>query len=212
MRMILVTAFFVLMMMVPFSVSADSEEDPRWSIALKGGQGEMQTENWETVYDENIEFGGIEFGWKFSQQLGINIGASYSRSTGKAKTESGRISIDDVKTKLVPVEISCVYRLVFANDQIFLPYVAGGYTHTFYKTQLNADERTGDQSGYHLKGGFQLLLDLLEPSSADTMETRWGVINTYLFLEYYFSEVDDFGSESTDLGSEGIVGGLIFEF
>lgn len=198
-------------MAMPFSISADSGEDPRWLFALKGGQGEMQMENWDSVYDENTEFVGIEIGWKIFRQLGINLGASYSSSKGKALTVSGRPSNDDVTTKLVPVDISCVYRLAFTKDQIVVPYAAGGYTHTFYQTELNDDERTGDQSGYHVKGGVLFLLDLLEPRAAKRMEA-WRVKNTYLFVEYYLSKVDDFGSENNDLGSKGIVGGLVLEF
>jgi opacity protein-like surface antigen len=172
----------------------------------------MQTENWESTYDENAKFFGIEYGWKFSRQLGINLGASYSRSKGKAKTITGRVSNDDVITQLVPIDISFVYRLAFTNNQIAVPYAAAGYTHTFYKTQLNDDERTGGQSGYHIKGGIQFLLDLLESRAANDMSRNWQVENTYLFVEYYMSKVDDFKSDSIDLGSKGILGGLVFEF
>ena len=209
----MVTAFILLLMAaIPLPVSAESGDDPRWLFTLKGGQGEMQTENWETIYDEDINFGGIAIGWQFIRQLGINLGASYSRSKGMAKTISGRPSGDKVKTRLVPVDLSCVYRLAFIKDQIVVPYVAAGLTHTLYQTQLNDDQRTGGQSGYHVKGGIQFLLDLLDPTAAYTMKRDSRVENTYLFVEYYLSEVDDFGSESIDLGSKGVVGGLVFEF
>jgi len=212
MRKLILTAFIISTIAVQFPVSAASGEDPRWSFSLKGGQGDMQTENWDATYDKDIDFYGFEIGWKFVRQLGINLGVSYSRSKGTARTVSGRVSNDTVKTRLVPVDISCVLRLDFITDQIVVPYAAVGYTHMFYQTELNDDERTGDQSGYHLKGGIQFLLDLLEPYAAEKLKREWGIENTYLFAEYYLSKVDDFGSESIDLGSKGIVGGLVFEF
>jgi hypothetical protein len=212
MRLINFAVLINLLLAIPMPVSADSGEAPRWLLTLKGGQGEMQTENWDTTYSENTGFFGIEVGWKYSRQLGINLGASYSNSLGKAMTVTGRVSSDDVRTRLVPVDISAVYRLAFTKDQVVVPYVAAGYTQTFYRTDLNDDERMGDQNGYHVKVGSQLLLDSFEPQRADQMADKYGVKNTYLFVEYYLSEVDDFGSASNDLGSKGVVGGMVLEF
>lgn len=210
--MILLSTLILLTLALQFPVSVSASEDPRWSIALRGMQNEMQTDNWETTYSDKTNYAGIEIGWKFLHQLGINLGISYSRSTGKATTTSGRTSNDNVRTRLAPVEISCFYRLVFMKDQIVVPYAAAGYTHMFYQTDLNDDERIGDQSGYHLKAGLQFLLDWIEPAAAARMKQNWGLENSSLFVEYYQSEIDDFGSATDNLGAKGIAGGLIFEF
>ncbi|MFC1524069.1 MXAN_2562 family outer membrane beta-barrel protein [Thermodesulfobacteriota bacterium] len=212
MRMIFLTALIILTGAVLFPDPSACEEFPRWSVGLKGGQNEMQTENWDATYTDTMSFGGIEIGRKFFRQFGVVLGVSSTHSEAQAKTKTGRTSNDKVDTRLVPIDLSCVYRLDLVDDQIVVPYIAAGITHTFYQIQLNDDERSGDQTGYHVKGGIQLLLDRFDPSAAVDVEENWGLKNTYLFLEYYYSQVDDFGSESNDLGSKGIALGVIFEF
>ena len=212
MRMINLAFLIILSMVIPSPVSAESGEDPRWLISLKSGQGEMLTESWDTTYSKKTDFNGIEAGWKYSRQFGINVGVSHSSSSGKAKTLSGRVSNDVLRTQLMVVDISFVFRLAFFKNQIVVPYAATGYSQTFYRIDINGNEIIGDQNGYHLKGGLLFLLDSIEPERADEMKTRFLVGNTYLFAEYYQSKVDDFGSGVNDLGSKCIAGGLVFEF
>jgi hypothetical protein len=58
----------------------------------------------------------------------------------------------------------------------------------------------------------QFLLDLLEPGAAQQLNFLWGIKHTYFFIEGMYSKVDDFGSEDVDLGSRGLLGGVLIEF
>ncbi len=195
---------------LPFPLTA--AESPRWSFAFQGGIQELQIDNWDSVYSDRVSSFGIDLGRKFSKQFALHLGLNYLSEEANARTASGRTSSDTVNIKLLPVEISLKYRLIINTDQLFVPFTAIGFTHTFYRVKLNNDKRTGDQSGYHARAGIQLLLDRIKPASSRKFLKDWGIYNTYLFIEYYFSQVDDFGGADQDLGAEGLGAGLIFEF
>ena len=212
MRITLLLVSIILFAGAPLAHCADSKEYAGRKFSLRGGYSEMQTGNWDFFYPDEITFLGFDFGWKFTRQLGLDLGATYSKTTVSALTTSGRGSGEQASARLVPVELSLVVNFDFMKDQVIVPYAAGGYTHTFYRVTMNNDDRQGDLSGYHVKGGLRFLLDSLEPDAAEKFKNQWGIENTYLFGEYYMSEVDDFGSEENDLGSKGVFGGLVFEF
>ena len=109
------------------------------------------------------------------------------------------------------IHISVLYRFISNEDQFIVPFLGGGYTHLFYRLKFIDDRRSGDQFGYHVRGGFQILLDRLEPEKADNILV-WGIDNSYLFFEAIYSSVDNFGSENIDLGGWAFFGGLLLEF
>jgi hypothetical protein len=80
---------------------------------------------------------------------------------------------------------------------------------------VKGQEKTeGSVNGYHARAGVQLLLDRLEPESAQRAHLDFGVHNTYLFLEgkYTRAEVDTVSSGSVNLGGTSLLGGFLVEF
>lgn len=187
---------------------------PHWSFSLKGGYFMPNVDGWKDHYgSEGAATGGIELGWKITRQLELSGDIGYFGDSGKAVTAvSGVQSIDTIYHNQVPINISLLFRLVFSNNQIVVPYVGGGYTHIFYWQKLNNNTVSGDQNGYHIRGGLQFLLDPIEPEAAEDMATIWGVDNTYFFIEGHYSKVDDFGSADYDIGGLSILGGFLLEF
>jgi hypothetical protein len=103
--------------------------------------------------------------------------------------------------------------LILSEDQLVVPFAGGGYNHIFFRQSLEGKETVkGDRFGYHARMGLQLLLDWLDSGAADTFDLDWGVKNSYLVFEAQYRRVDDFGSESIDLGGWSYMGGLLFEF
>ena len=73
-------------------------------------------------------------------------------------------------------------------------------------------EAFGATQGWHYSLGLLLLLDTLDPRTADDFERDAGVKNTYLGLEYRDAQVDDFGSRSSfRLGGKSINVGLFID-
>ena len=211
MRMSFVTLLLLgLTALLPSTALSAAESG--WAFALKGQYAKSNIENWNAVYPDYIKAGGVEISKKLGLGFDFDAGVSCSSTKAKALTGSGRTSSETVKTQFVPVELALVYRLNIFPNQIIGPYAGIGLTHTFYQQELNDDKRSGDQSGYHLRAGTLLLLDPLEPSASRAMTRDWHIQHTYLFIEYYQSTVDDFGSKEIDLGTTGYVGGFRFLF
>ena len=188
-------------------------EQPKWSVALKGGYAFPETDGWEDNYgDDGFWTLGAEIGWKINRRLELNASISYGDDSGKALTPSGKESVDDLDFEHLPIHISVLYRFISDEDQFIVPFLGGGYTHLFYKLEFVDDDRSGDQFGYHVRGGFQILLDRLEPEKADDISDKVGIHNSYLFFEGIYSNVDDFGSEDIDLGGWTVFIGLLLEF
>lgn len=206
--------FFFLIVLVSLISAVDCRaESPRWSISLKGGYFEPDTDDWKDHYHhEGFWMGGLEIGWKIIRQLELSTGILYGEANGDAVTVTGRKSNDDITFSEAPVNVSLIFRFVFSEDQIVVPYFGGGYTHVFYWEKLNGSTKSGDQGGYHVRGGVQFLLDPLEPGAAQQLNFLWGIKHTYFFIEGMYSKVDDFGSEDVDLGSRGLLGGVLIEF
>jgi hypothetical protein len=188
-------------------------EQPKWSLALKGGYVIPETDGWEDHYgDDGFWSLGAEFGWKINRRLELNASISYGDDSGKAITPSGKESVDALEYNQLPIHVSILYRFISHEDQLIVPFIGGGYTHLFYRLEFIDDKRSGDQFGYHVRSGFQILLDRLDPNDADDISDRWGINNSYLFFEGIYSNVDDFGSEDIDLGGWAVFIGLLLEF
>jgi len=203
---------YVVLLLLTHAPSIRAEQ-PKWSVALKGGYTFPETDGWEDNYgDDGFWTLGVEIGWKINRRLELNASISYGDDSGKALTPSGKESVDDLDFEHLPIHISVLYRFISDEDQFIVPFLGGGYTHLFYKLEFVDDDRSGDQFGYHVRGGFQILLDRLEPEKADDISDKVGIHNSYLFFEGIYSNVDDFGSEDIDLGGWAVFIGLLLEF
>ncbi|MBI5746472.1 MAG: outer membrane beta-barrel protein [Nitrospirae bacterium] len=201
---------FMSVFLIVLSVRAES---PTSSLSIKTGYFIPRIDGWSDHFDEKgVWFGGLELGWKLTRRFELSLNLDYSQTKGKATTPTGRASADEATFQQVPVYASLLYRFIFYEDQPIVPYIGGGFTHQFYRQRLDGDKVSGDQDGYHLRGGLQLLLDYVDPGTAGDFFSEWKVFNTYLTIEAIYSKVDDFGGRDVDLGGWGYVGGLLFEY
>ena len=202
----------ILLCLLAFGLPVRAEQ-PQWSLALKGGYSLPEIDGWEDNYgDDGFWSLGVEIGWKIKRRLELNASITYGDDGGNAVTPSGRESVDDLDFEHLPIHISVLYRFISDEDQFIVPFFGGGYTHLFYRLEFVDDDRSGDQFGYHIRGGLQILLDRLEPEKADDILDTVGIHNSYLFFEGIYSNVDNFGSEDIDLGGWAVFIGLLVEF
>ncbi|MCF6338630.1 MAG: hypothetical protein L3J84_11900, partial [Gammaproteobacteria bacterium] len=116
----------------------------------------------------------------------------------------------DVDFTLVPVNISLLYRFVFHENQLLVPYVGGGWTRVYYRQERGGgDKFEGSHDGHHVKLGIQILLDSFDKRSARNLQQKVGIENTYLFLEAQSIEAKESG---IDLGGDSIFLGLLLEY
>jgi hypothetical protein len=218
MRSIILAA---LLMLAPgVLLAAEPAVDrPHWSLELKGGAFFPDTAGWSRFYGTSYlgEFGAA-LSYKVLRQVEVGVEASYASGTGKGEQPRhapGVPASGEVSYQQVPVNLFLLARGVFNEEQWLVPYAGGGYTRLFYRQRVKGqDKREGSVNGYHARAGLQLLLDRLEPDTAQEAYLDFGVHNSYLFLEgrYTDAQADTVPSGSVNLGGTSVLGGFLVEF
>jgi len=208
-RVMLIALLLLASLLLPVaSLAKDESTIPHWSFEFKVGKFEPALEGWDTYYDENSFLSNV--GWSYKIFRPLEIGLSLGRMTTNGIGNFSKSIGGDVKFTLVPVNISLLYRFVFHEKQLLVPYVGGGWTRIYYRQKTgDGDKFEGSHNGRHVKLGIQLLLNSFDKRSARNFQRRVGVENTYLFLEAQSVEAKENG---IDLGGDSISLGLLMEY
>lgn len=188
---------------------------------------------WNDVFgDSTMLLLGLEVGYhlfKSHGTLAVTGGWRYGWVDGAALTGEGDASEDEVGFNFMPFSANLVYRWDWAairHGVPLVPYVKVGLTAALWWATNGKDEianvRDDDGGarkgrgltfGWQVGGGIQFLLDALAPSMAREFDIEVGVNNSFLFAEFMYTELNDFGSsESINLGDAAFSFGLMFEF
>jgi hypothetical protein len=213
-KTIIVAAIFLLTPTVLLASEARSDR-PHWSVELKAGALFPDTAGWG---GSSVGEYGAALAYKPFRQIEVGIEGSYSRGTGEGL--QGQTTAGEVLFERVPLNLFVLARGVFDENQWLVPYAGGGYTRMFYRAKVKDQGKTeGSVNGYHARAGVQLLLDRLEPETAQNLYLDFGMHHTYFFLEgkYTRAEVDTvasgtLASVSENLGGISFLGGFLFEF
>lgn len=184
---------------------------PRWSLDIKGGRLKPQLEEWKTFYGKDrARTWAVGLGYKITRKFEAGVQISSMRARGKGLLLEDLEPGGDVTYRLWPLHLSAIWRGVFNEDQILVPYFGGGYTHAFYQQDIrNQSRRRGSAAGYHVRVGLQILLDRWDTSAAANFHKYNGVNNTYFFIDF---ESFSAKKNANDLGGETVSLGLLFEF
>lgn len=101
-----------------------------------------------------------------------------------------------------------------------VPYAKAGVGYALWRayndagtSSYNGVNGKGHTYGTHVALGVALHLNMFDQYSARNLDTSLGVNNTYLFFEYYSSDLTSFSSSSAlRVGNTSWAGGLAFEF
>lgn len=232
--------FALLLLTLSPAARAQSGSDQNYALELRVGMyqpsidGEFSdgTSPFKDIFggDTAWMFGG-ELDYQFFHGFG-SLGAfamlHYGRLSGNGLEASGEQSSDSTKMIMLPVIGGVAYRFDVLASRWSIPLVPVfkvGLNHTFWWIK----DGLGDVSSYQAEGqdavagkggtfglyasvGLHLLLDVFEPHTTKTFDNELGVNHSYLFVEYNYNWVDDFGSGSSfDLSDDGFYFGLAFE-
>lgn len=207
--------FMVEVKFGPFRPDVDKEFSTKrpWNDTFGGGQNLMS--QLEVDYEVFTKVGIIAVGGTFG----------YSLSEGHGLLANGTKSSDLTKFNLIPLSLALIYRFDYLAHRFsipFVPVVKGGLDAWFWwstngqgKISKAADGTTGRglTFGGHVSVGLMFLLDAVAPMMAQTFDAELGVNNSYLFAEYTWNFMDDFGSrKSFNLSSRNFMAGLAIEF
>jgi hypothetical protein len=162
--------------------------------------------------------------WQKVGALGIGFSAGYAEKYGDAYTLSGART-SDVKTslKVAPLRLLGLYRFDYGAQHYgipLVPYLKGGLVYTPWWASkgsstidyVNGDRAAGGKWGAEVCVGVAFLLDVLEPRLAHDFYSDIGIAHTYLFGDFTYAAVNNFGALGLDLSSKHFMFGLSFEY
>jgi hypothetical protein len=170
----------------------------------------------------------LELDWQFWQGVGnLGVGGSvgFGQDLGKAlNPETGDHTGDTTIFNMIPLNLAIIYRFDYLAQKWnipLVPFVKLGLDYYIWWILNNrgsvaeAEGRKGRGGtwGFHVNVGLNILLDFLAPTMAKTFDNEIGVNHTYLFAEFLYANVNNFGSSSSfNLGDITFMGGLALEF
>lgn len=184
----------------------------------------------DTFGDKTRFMVGVEGDWQATRiphlgTLGPGLGWGYTRASGLAKLTSDPDKLSDETTSLtiMPIYLVAVLRAdVFAREFgiPLVPYAKLGMgTALWWASDGGKTAYAGDVEGKGISFGPQyalggmFLLDVLDQQTARDADVSLGINNSYLFGEWYGSELDAFGSDKRmNVGANTWMVGLAIEF
>ncbi|MCA9720508.1 MAG: hypothetical protein KC468_37950, partial [Myxococcales bacterium] len=135
-----------------------------------------------------------------------------------------RSTADSIVFNGIPLALQLVFRFELLADRLrvpIVPYAKGGVAYAFWwskgsdgEISVNATGQParGGSWGYQINAGGMLRLDFLEGES-HTLDRQLGINHTYLFGEFQFSQIDNFGqADAVSMGDTTFFVGLAMEF
>lgn len=171
---------------------------------------------------------GFEGSWQalripYFGTLGPGLGVHWFRKSGIAEFTSGDPgSVHPNSFWILPMYGVAVLRVdVLAHDFRIplVPYVKGGFAWAFWESRdagqvsvaTDGRKARGLETGLQLQAGLMVQLNPLQPQWAIDMDNSSGVNTANLFIEWWMSDVDSFGS-GMQVGTDTWVAGLALEF
>ena len=172
---------------------------------------------------------GLEGDWQVLRiphlgTLGPGLGWGYTRASAKARiAATGELSAEDTTLAIMPFYLVGVLRADVLAREFHVPFVPYAKLGMGYALWWASDGGTTAREGgvlgkgvsygpqYALGGMF--LLDFLDEQTARDADNSLGINNSYIFAEWFDSELDAFGSKSRlNVGANSWVLGLAIEF
>lgn len=229
-------AALIALTVMGVSPAASAESPIQWQVELKAGpykpsiDGEFANAHpFETIYGESpVGLAMVEVGLQVYRGpigvLAISGAFGFSSDEGTSLDPETNTKPGDATTfNVAPTQLSLVYEMNALQQEFEIPLVffgKGGVDYWLWWVRDANDEiaayegaeAMGGTMGWHAGGGVRLLLDWLDPGSAQSFDQDIGVNNSYLFAEYTHARVDDFGSATSfRLGNDILLFGLSFE-
>jgi hypothetical protein len=172
----------------------------------------------------------IELDWQVFHRFGslaIGFGIGYFQISGTAPlgTGTGQLSGDQSTLKIVPMQVSAVYRLDYFLERYDIPLVPYGKLGLDYDYWQNTDGNgeiasdgrggtgRGGTAGWHATAGVALVLDFFDPEAARDFDSDLGVNHTGITFEFSHSDVSGLGQPNRlHLGDTTWALGLLMEF
>lgn len=184
---------------------------------------------YEQIFGNDTRWqGGAELDWQALRiprllSFGPGFGLAYTQSNAKAPLATGDgLSAQNTSLAILPMHLVGVLRFDALADRTVIPlapYAKLGFGYAWWwsgigqKTaRVNGEVARGASYGYALALGCLLRLDPLDPTTAATADSSLGINHSGLFIEWFKSNLNGFGSSKTmEVGTSTWVAGLTLE-
>jgi hypothetical protein len=166
--------------------------------------------DWQLLRIPKLGTLGPGFGWGFTKFDGFGF-----------RQVDGSRSEEETSFKVMPMYLVGVLRVDVLARETPVPLVGYGKlglgAAPWWASHGGGTSRTAGQVGRSISYGYQfalgamLLLDPLDREAAIELDSNAGVNNSYLFFEWYFSDLDDFGGDEMQVGANTWFLGLALE-
>lgn len=162
---------------------------------------------------------GAELERQLFQRAGtLSVAASfgYARAVGRARRADGMgPSADETSLRVAPLGIGLTWRADFlARFVPLVPYAKVGVDYALWSAG-DGDGNTvasGGTAGWHAGAGIALMLDAIDPASAQSLDQDTGVNHTYVFVEWIDTRLDGLGAANKlRVGDRTWYAGLMIE-
>jgi hypothetical protein len=184
----------------------------------------------DTFGDKTRYMVGFEGDWQLARiphlgTLGPGLGWGFTRASGLARLTASPDKLSDEQTSLsiMPIYLVAVLRADVLPRELGIPIVPyaklGLGTALWWSSDGGQTAYAGDVKGTGISYGPQyaiggmFLLDILDQQTARDADVSLGINHSYLFGEWYGSELDAFGSNKRlNVGANTWAVGLAIEF
>ena len=202
-----------LLILFLFSNLSQAATSPYWSFDIKAAEFRPSSAEYSLEYSPSGLLSDLELVYNFTPMIGVGVSVGYFSGNGIVYSTSGRASALTQQLILIPSQFFLIYHFDFETDQLLVPYLGAGFTRVTYQHSVEGqNSATGGLDGYHARAGIKVLLDRIDPNSAVNLYTEWRIIHTYFVLEGQYSQVNNFGESSINLGGWSYFGGIQFDF
>jgi len=196
-----------------------------------GDEPGLSSNPYQTIYgNKSMLFGGgeIDFiAWHGYGAVSVGFAAGYSELYAPAilvtnDANNGQPSTEKTALLIFPLRLPVAYRfdVTWSRWRIpFVPYVKLALLATPWRVTkggttevVNGQTGSGLKWGYGFTVGLAFILDVLSTQMAKDMHTDTGIRHTYIFAEYNYDKLDDFGKVGLNLSARYFTFGLGFEF
>jgi hypothetical protein len=196
-----------------------------------GDEVGLSSNPYQTIFgNKSMLFGGGEFDFIFWRGYGsasVGFAAGYAEKYAPAilvtdGPDNGQPSTEKTALIIFPLRVPLAYRfdLTWTRWGIpLVPYAKLALLMTPWRvTKGGTTEVVNGQSGAGLKWGYgftigvAFVLNVLSPQMAKDMVTDTGIRQTYVFAEYNYDKLDNFGKVGLNLSARYFTFGLGFEF
>ncbi|HTS83228.1 MAG TPA: MXAN_2562 family outer membrane beta-barrel protein [Myxococcaceae bacterium] len=193
-----------------------------------GDEPGLSSNPYQTIFgNSSMIYGGGEVAfifWHSYGALSVGFGAGYSEKYAPTIVQSTQQPSTSEKTALIifPLRLPVGYRFDVPWSRFgipFVPYVKAALLATPWKVTkggrkeiVNGESGAGLKWGYGFTGGVAFVLDVLSKQMSKDLTNDTGIRHSYIFAEYNFDQLNDFGKVGLNLSARYWTFGLGFEF